>query len=332
MSAIRSHDALFRFVFADPVAAADLLRACLPAPLAAAIDWAQLRLLPGSFVDEALQERRSDLLFAAPMGDVELLLHVLLEHKAKDERFVALQTARYSVRILDRWLAENPAARHLPPVLPVVVHHGERPMRAPTSLRGLLHVEGMSPRTAAFLRGFAPPRGFVLFDLARLADADLRALSMTAVTEITLRFLQLLRHASPAAAFQALLQWRDLLARVLAQVRGQEVFKALFSWLLAGMPHARREVQHVVDKIEDLRLKATMKSTLDQFLDEGREQGRQQGRLQGRRSALCDLLQDRFGELPAPFDERIQAADEVTLAAWQRRVLRVGSLAEVFAD
>ncbi len=332
MSSIRSHDALFRFVFGDIAAAADLLRVCVPAPLAAAIDWTRLRLLSGTFVDEVLAEREADLLFVAPAGDLEVLLHMLVEHKAKDERFVALQTVRYSVRILDRWLAANPAATCLPLVLPIVVHHGARPMRAPRSLRGLVNLHGLPPRLAGWLRGFLPPRGFVLFDLAALSAQDLRALSLSAVTEVTLRFLLMLRHLPPAAAIEALGQWRELLLRLLNQARGQEVFTALFSWLLAGMPHAGLEVRRVVDEIDDQRIKGTMKSILDALLDEGREAGREEGRLQGRRGALADLLRERFGELQSSVHDRIQVADEAMLIFWQRRALWSVSLDEVFAE
>ncbi|MCA8965521.1 MAG: Rpn family recombination-promoting nuclease/putative transposase [Planctomycetes bacterium] len=339
---IRSHDALFRFVFGEPATAADLLRLCLPPAIVAAVDWNVLRALPGSFVDEALQERQADLLFVAPLGETEVLLHLLVEHKSSDDHFVALQTARYAGRVLDRWLDENPGARWLPPILPVVVHHGDRPMRAPRSLRELVDVRRVPAAAARLLRSFQPRRGFVLFDLAGRTAADLRALSTSVVTQITLLFLQRLQRASPGAAIDALLQWRDLIARLLDQARGQEVFLALFSWLLAGMPQVGAEVRRVVDEIDDSRVRETMKSALDELLEEGRQvgmqqgmqqglqQGMQEGILAGRRAALLDLLRVRFGEVPSEIHSRVTAADAPRLAAWQRRAIEASALAEVF--
>jgi len=56
------HDALFKTTFGLPEHAAGELRAVLPAALSRHIDFSTLARRPGSFVDEALSERHSDLL------------------------------------------------------------------------------------------------------------------------------------------------------------------------------------------------------------------------------------------------------------------------------
>lgn len=338
----RSHDALFRFVFGDPVVAADLLRTFLPPALAAAIDWSGLRLVPGHFVDARLRERQTDLLFLAPLGDGWVLLHVVFEHKAQDDRCTALQTTRYELRILSRWRADHPNDPLLPPVLPVVVHHGPRPMRAPRSLRGLVDVRGVSPRVGRLLHRFHAPVGFLLVDLAAMSAADLRSLSLTALTKLTLLFLQTLRDATPEESIAALLDWRELLTEALRAERGQEVVIALFSWLLSGIPEVGPEVWRVVDRIEDQQVKGTMRSMLDALLDEGRVEGRAEGRVEGRaegrieghlegwHSALRGLLQTRFGDLPPEVMQRLQTAGIPELAELQRRAITAANLDDVF--
>jgi len=107
MVIIRSHDALVRFVFGEPEQMAELLRAHLPPALVGAIRWPMLRRVEGTFVDKALQERRTDMLFEARMGDAAVLLYVLHEHKSEPDPFAALQLAGYTVRILEQWRAEN---------------------------------------------------------------------------------------------------------------------------------------------------------------------------------------------------------------------------------
>ncbi|MFM7172951.1 MAG: Rpn family recombination-promoting nuclease/putative transposase, partial [Caldilinea sp.] len=59
----RPHDKLFRSVFADPHEAAAFLRPHLPPALVERFDWSSLTLEETSFVDEALQESESDLLY-----------------------------------------------------------------------------------------------------------------------------------------------------------------------------------------------------------------------------------------------------------------------------
>lgn len=56
-----------------------------------------------------------------------------------------------------------------------------------------------------------------------------------------------------------------------------------------------------------------------------------EGLEQGYRKLLGTLLQQRFGELPAEVQARLDAADADTLSAWGRRVLTAASLADVFA-
>jgi hypothetical protein len=60
-------------------------------------------------------------------------------------------------------------------------------------------------------------------------------------------------------------------------------------------------------------------------------EGRKEGIELGYRAVLRELLQQRFGELPADALARLDEADADTLDAWARRVLTAGSLADVFA-
>ena len=52
-------------MFQQPESAAAELQHVLPAEHVAALDWSKLKLEPGSYVDEALADQRSELLFAA---------------------------------------------------------------------------------------------------------------------------------------------------------------------------------------------------------------------------------------------------------------------------
>ncbi len=58
------HDSFVKRTFTNLDHAADELRAVLPPALVARIDWSTLRIEPGSFVDEALRDRHTDLLFS----------------------------------------------------------------------------------------------------------------------------------------------------------------------------------------------------------------------------------------------------------------------------
>jgi predicted transposase/invertase (TIGR01784 family) len=83
------HDAVFRRVFGVPANAASQLRAVLPPGLTARLDLGRLAPAPGSFVDESLRWRHSDLLFTAPLDDRDAFIYVLIEHQSSDDPLMA---------------------------------------------------------------------------------------------------------------------------------------------------------------------------------------------------------------------------------------------------
>lgn len=337
MVLIRSHDALFRFVFGEPEQMAELLRARLPASLVAAIDWSTLHRLDGSFVDAALRERQTDILFEAKIGDRTVLLYVVCEHKSRDDRFTAWQIARYEVRVVDQWLALHPEARKLPAVLPFVLHHGDRPWQSPRSPHELVDLDGCSDDVCGFLMPLQMQLRFHLLDLAAMDEAQIEAMQVSAVTGLTLRFLQFLRRLPPEQAADAIHGWRHAVARLLDHRRGQEVLAALFSWWLAGAPASQETLRTVMAKIHEEN--PTMRSALDLLLEMGEErglqrgmqQGMQQGLLAGRRAILVEMLTERFGALPPAVQEQLAAADVEAMQRWGQRLLGAPTLAAVFA-
>lgn len=77
------HDALFKGVFGQPEHARGMLRAVVPAVLAEALDWSMLTLRPGSFVDAALRNQHTDLLYSTTWnGGGEALVYFLFEHQS----------------------------------------------------------------------------------------------------------------------------------------------------------------------------------------------------------------------------------------------------------
>jgi predicted transposase/invertase (TIGR01784 family) len=108
------HDLVFKAVFGQPEHARGMLRAIVPAALAEALDWSTLTLQPGSFVDAALTQQHTDLLYAATWRDgSEVLVYLLFEHQSTPptEGLMAERLLAYQVRIWDRWRADHPKAK-----------------------------------------------------------------------------------------------------------------------------------------------------------------------------------------------------------------------------
>lgn len=76
-----SHDAIFKRTFSVPEHALDLMRRQLPQQLVDALDPGSLREESGTFIDDALKESRSDVLFSATVRGGPVLVYVLIEHQ-----------------------------------------------------------------------------------------------------------------------------------------------------------------------------------------------------------------------------------------------------------
>jgi predicted transposase YdaD len=60
------HDKLLQAVFSDPANAVAHFAVCLPPKLVAALDLSEAKHVPGSWVDEALRDRHSDVVHSVP--------------------------------------------------------------------------------------------------------------------------------------------------------------------------------------------------------------------------------------------------------------------------
>ena len=77
------HDSLFKSILGQPENAASELRTILPTELAERLDLNGLERIDGSFVDQALHQHHTDVLFRTRLDhDHEALIYVLLEHQS----------------------------------------------------------------------------------------------------------------------------------------------------------------------------------------------------------------------------------------------------------
>src|SRR3954465_5631430 len=98
------HDSFFKNVLSDREAAGIFLREHLPREVADLLAPKLPELMPGSFVDEALGQHHTDLLFRIRLKtQQDALAYLLMEHKSSPDEATRLQLLRYIVRILTRW-------------------------------------------------------------------------------------------------------------------------------------------------------------------------------------------------------------------------------------
>lgn len=314
------HDALFRYAFADPADAAGELREVLPAPLAvAALDWDQIEVLPGpTFVDETLESRQVDLLYRVPLrgSDVPALVYVLFEHQSSVDAMMPARLLVYVSRILDQWMRENPSARRLPCVLPVVIHHSRSGWTATRDLQSLFDLpeslrEAVSPHVPAFT--------FILDDLTQASEAELEARAQSALARLALLCFRSSRADQPVEV----VRWARLVNEVVRQPDGARALMSIFRYLsqVRDDDLCRQLVIQSADPIiEELAMNYEQ-----QLIQQGIEKGREEGAAR----LLLRLAQLKFGELGEAYEERIRAASAADLERWTESILAVESIDEL---
>ncbi len=108
------------------------------------LDAVAFETVDGTFVDEELRERQTDVVLRTRLSGRDVFIYVLVEHQRTVDPLMAVRMMRYQTRIWDRHLARHPGATRVPVILPAVVYQGERTWTAATDLRDILDLDPTS--------------------------------------------------------------------------------------------------------------------------------------------------------------------------------------------
>jgi predicted transposase YdaD len=320
------HDRFFRRVFADPEHATGELRAVLPPALAARLDWSSLRLLPATFVDPSLAELRADLLFGASVAGREVLIYVLLEHQSRAEAFMPLRLLGYLVRIWEDYRRDNPQARRLPPIVPVVVHHSEGGWAEPVAFEALLEADG---DLLEALRPHVPCFSFALDDLSVARDDELRGRAMSALGRVALWCLKRARGGDDLS--DELARWRELLAEILRAPNGVAALASVLSYLLE-VSQTPPERLRVLTRSLGPRAEEAYMTGAQILREEGRREGRAEGEARGKAQAVLAVLEARGLRVSDEQRARIAGCTDLDeLERWVRKAVTVKTAGALFA-
>ena len=202
----------------------------VPPAVVQALDWSTLERRPGSFVDPALGERHTDLLFSVALkGGGEALVYVLFEHQSTPDILMAYRLLRYQVRIWESWQGEHPAESTLPAILPVVFYHGKTPWSVPRSFEALL---ALPPHLSEALGPHVPRFTYLLDDVTEIPDEVLRARAMTGLAKLAVACLKHARGNSDIAGI--LTEWADVLREVVRAPNGLAALALVMRYTLGS--------------------------------------------------------------------------------------------------
>lgn len=307
------HDRFFKRLFGDLEIAADFMQNYLPDEILARVDLTTLRLEKESFVDPALRESFSDLLFSVKLiASGEVFIYLLLEHKSAPEPFVAFQLLRYIVQFWER--AGERIGDKLPMIVPIVFYHGRERWTVPRKFSGLVETGGV-----AEWQKYAPEFEYVLHDLSLNGGAEIAG-------QPKLRLgLELMRHIFSEDLGRRLPSIFRYL-RELQREDALEYLRAVMAYLSGTRKRVKREEIQVAMQ-EVFAQEEFDKSALfiQEWMQEGREEGREEGLHTGMFSFALRLLRNLFGQVDRAEEERISALSSQQLEGLAEALLKFNS-------
>ncbi len=290
------HDKLFRATFSDPRNAAAFLRHHLGGPLPAVVDWDSLSLLPGSFIDSRMAGSEADLLFSAKIGGSNAFFYILWEHQHSEAPLMGLRLLSYMVRIWQKQARQGGPETKLAPILPLVLAQDKNSWKTSTSFHELFSFPQGGWEA---VREHTPDFTFRLLELVDLPYGDIRG---TPEGILTLRSLK----AEPLGELLHSLVWdRPVIAGV-----SRQAVERFFRYVLNANVD-RRGFDEKVNQLHSENLTELAMTLADSFREEGLQKGLQRGLQRGRQEGLLEVLEVRFGLVPAGLAEALSGVSDL---------------------
>ena len=168
-----NHNDFFTNTFQMKRLAKGFLRVTLPGELRKRLDLDGLSIEPTHLTDDVFKNRHADVVYRVPIIGTEHYVDffVILEHKSRNDLWAIFQLWQYVALVLRlEYKNADDEGRvnsdyRLPPVIAIIVHHGESRFTGKTELSELfLQLPG--------LEKYLPRLQAVLFDLNAIADED----------------------------------------------------------------------------------------------------------------------------------------------------------------
>jgi ElaB/YqjD/DUF883 family membrane-anchored ribosome-binding protein len=292
----------------------------------------------GTFVARDYRYVEADLVLTAPYHPEgvarRLWLYLLIEHQSEPDALMPLRLLEYVVQLFKlqqrEWIKEHRSVAGLrfQLVLPLVFYTGTERWESFGELVDLIELGDR-------FRAITPTMRPLFVNLPALPPARLESQGGY--------FGQILRvvrgRKLPAGEFGRLLE------HVTAGLEGMPATERarreeLLSYLQALVYHEREPAEHrtLFGRIDEAarteqfrRELSTMRQTMADVLKaEGRKEGEKRGEIRARRENLLRLLRNRFGELPAQVERRVNTARDLTqLSDWFDRALAAVTLDDV---
>jgi predicted transposase YdaD len=259
--------------------------------------------------------RASEPRYVGGEESADLYVYLLFEHKSYSDPDTLFQLLRYMVRIWEHHRRkfnvgagsrerEKGASREtdpyrLPPIIPVVLFHGETPWRGPSSFAETV---GGNAELKPHILNFAP----VIFDLTTRSDVEISGDRLTQL--VLLLFKHLRRSAQSQAGAARVAEILSSAEPELTSTSGELTQRNRMELLRAALHYIQQvltdeEFRSIISLVGARTVKQEAMSAAETYEKRGEKRGEQRGekrgetrgRLQDKQQVLTRQLERKFG-------------------------------------
>jgi len=276
------HDALFKSTLEDKEVAVDFLKNYLPDNILKEIDLTDIKVAKDSFIDKKLDESFSDILYNVSIDGRDGFIYLLFEHKSYSDKMTPVQMLGY---ISDIWKLYHKQTKNkkLPPILPILIYHGEREWNYGSRLSDLVQP------VPAIISEYMADYKYLIYDFSRYSDAEIKG-------QIKLKlFLNLIAHIFDDDFDEGLRKILPLLIKLKEKTTGLEYIETVVKYILnVGEKISLNELDQKTKKIS-AEGSAVIMTIAEKIYSDGKEEGRVEGRIEAMQEMIGFSLELKFG-------------------------------------
>ncbi len=318
------HDGLFKVLFQSPARALAILKIYLPEEIANQLSDEPPRLIDGSFIDPSFRTSQSDRLFEVTLTTRQpAFIYALLEHKSAPDPMTPFQIEGYKLKIWQRYMDENPADKFkLPPIIPLVFYHGNRPWSVPLSIPEMI-VDNDA------MRAISRSQRYILHHIRRDDATNFAAYPEIRAVILSLHLSQAKRDQDDIRTF----------IEVFTSLEDNSDLEALvFQYIVRVVQPKRTLLEEALREAKPDRVEIIMGSFYEDVLTEGRAEGmaegmikgRAEGRAEGEAEAFLKLARFKYGSVSQEIATIVRQASQDKIDRWLKDLVSAKDINDIF--
>ena len=264
------HDKFFKENLSDSERAKDFILSTFPKEIIANLDLDSLKLENNSYIDEALKEVFSDIVYLCNTHNQKILITLLFEHKSRPVDFPHIQLLSY---LLNIWKTNQKQKKPLSPVLPIIFYHGPEKW-------DLKPFHAYFPPLDDVFQPFIPDFKYLLTDLSSYSNQEIKdkLFHNTYLKISMLMFKNIFEKPMDQALLEDILKLGELYYK---EEKGLQFLESLILYFFSAAEKQQPEkIIDVINKISKEGGKKVM--TIEQILlKRGKEIGEKRGEKRG---------------------------------------------------